>query len=343
MRLTEMSNKTNVKKINKVMESRFGFTIDYNNLTLPKAVGIARGITEGLNQLKRSHGSHTAERNPKYMEMFMVRESLHRWMVENERRFIAESEMAKSEAILAAKDMVDSIQDMLEKISKMQNEQLPALLDTIRDQIGSEQAESFKGTVSPLLQNLAQTLQQGRESADGAARGLAGEQQDQPMDMGGTGADAGMGGGMPPATDDLGNGGGGDAFGAVDAAAGGDDELGRERREMSETAEDDFAQRRQNKRDAAEDEWAQSKSGPATAARLAGINRQKKQDSAEDDWANNWSSKRKGMSEASKKKGDGNLANNAPPYKKVTRRDVIQGAQGKDEMGGKKPASVKAK
>ena len=33
---------------------------------------------------------------------------------------------------------------------------------------------------------------------------------------------------------------------------------------------------------------------------------------------------------------DGNLANNAEPYKTVTRRDVIQGAQGKDEMGGKK-------
>lgn len=262
------------------MESRFGFTIDYNNLTLPKAVGIARGITEGLNQLKRSHGAHTAERNPKYMEMFMVRESLHRWMVENERRFIAESEMAKSEAILAAKDMVDSIQDMLEKISKMQNEQLPALLDTIRDQIGSEQAESFKGTVSPLLQNLAQTLQQGRESADGAARGLAGEQQDQPMDMGGMGG-GDTGGGMPPAPDELGNGGGGDAFGAVDAAAGGDDELGRERR---------------------------------------------------------------GIGEAAKKKGDGNLANNAKPYDKVTQGDVIAGRLGKDEKGGKKkPTSVKAK
>jgi hypothetical protein len=33
---------------------------------------------------------------------------------------------------------------------------------------------------------------------------------------------------------------------------------------------------------------------------------------------------------------DGNLANNAKPYKTVTRRDVIQGAQGNDEMGGKK-------
>jgi len=35
------------------------------------------------------------------------------------------------------------------------------------------------------------------------------------------------------------------------------------------------------------------------------------------------------------KGNDGNLANNAKPYDKVTRRDVIQGAQGKDEMGGK--------
>ena len=234
MRLTEMSNKTNVKKINQVMESRFGFRIDYDNMTLSKAIGLAKGITEGLVSMKRSHGAHTAERNPKYMEMFMVRESLHRWMMENERRFIAESEMAKSEAILAAKDMVDSIQDMLEKISKMQNEQLPALLDTIRDQIGSEQAESFKSTVGPLLQNLAQTLQQGRESADGAARGLAGEQQDQPMDMGGMGG-GDMGGDMPPAPEGMGGMGGGDEFNAVDAAAGGADELGRERRGMSES------------------------------------------------------------------------------------------------------------
>jgi hypothetical protein len=37
-----------------------------------------------------------------------------------------------------------------------------------------------------------------------------------------------------------------------------------------------------------------------------------------------------------KKKGDGNLANNAKPYDKVTRGDVIAGRLGKDEKGGKK-------
>lgn len=36
------------------------------------------------------------------------------------------------------------------------------------------------------------------------------------------------------------------------------------------------------------------------------------------------------------KKGDGNLANNYPPYDQVTRGDIIAGATGKDQMGGKK-------
>jgi hypothetical protein len=36
------------------------------------------------------------------------------------------------------------------------------------------------------------------------------------------------------------------------------------------------------------------------------------------------------------KKGDGNLANNYPPYDKVTRGDVIAGALGQDQKGGKK-------
>jgi len=45
--------------------------------------------------------------------------------------------------------------------------------------------------------------------------------------------------------------------------------------------------------------------------------------------------RKKELDEA-KKKGDGNLANNAKPYDKITRGDVIAGRLGKDEKGGKK-------
>ena len=190
---------------------------------------MARAISESLNKIKSTHGAHTAEKNPKYMEMLMVRESLHSWMVANKQQLITESEMAKSEAILAAKDMVDSIQDMLEKIGKMQNEQLPALLDTIRDQISIEQADAFKNAVSPLLSDLASTLQQGRETADNAARGLAGEQAPDMAIGGDMGAVPELGPGLGGETSDL-DMGGPDEFAATDAAAGGAADLGRETR-----------------------------------------------------------------------------------------------------------------
>jgi hypothetical protein len=170
-----------------------------------------------------------AEKNSKYMELLMVREGLHRWMVENKQQLILESEMGQAQAILAAKDMVDSIQDMLEEVSKMQNEQMPALLDTIRDQIGMEQADAFKASVEPLLANMVQQLGSARGTADDAARALAGEQVAQPMNMGiaaGAPVDS-IPGEMPPA--DMASDIDSDSFSATDAAAG-PTVVGREKR-----------------------------------------------------------------------------------------------------------------
>jgi hypothetical protein len=232
MKLSEMNTKFNAKKINKVMESRFGFAVDYNNLTFKKAYTLASSLSESLEKIKRTHGIHTAERNPQYMELLMVREGLHRWMISNKQQMINESEMGKSQAVLAAKDIVDTIQDMVEKISKMQNEQVPALIDTIRDQINPDQAEEFKNAIRPTLDTLYQSMNTGRDAADNAARALAGEQTAQSMDIGGApGApDLGPAAGSTPAPLDMGNDMDTDQFAATDAAAGGTAELGREKR-----------------------------------------------------------------------------------------------------------------
>lgn len=228
MKLTEIGVNNSTKKFNRVMESRFGFSIDYNNLTRKKAQRLVKAFTESLDSIKRSHGMHTAEKNPRYMELLMVREGLSRWLAVDqstitEEQVVTESETAKSEAILAARDIVDSMQDMMERVGKMQNEQMPALLDAIRDQISMEQADGFKASVSPLLDTLAQTLQSSREQADQAARALAGEQVETPMAM--PGAEP-VGELPPPETSDFDT----DEFAATDAAAGGDEEIGRERR-----------------------------------------------------------------------------------------------------------------
>ncbi len=212
------------KRLNRVMESRFGFSIDYDNLTYAKAQRLSAALGESLNVIRKSYGAHTAEKNPKYMEMLMVREGLTEWI--NQHETLLEGELETAEAVLAAKDMVDSVQDMITDASKMMNEELPPLLDTIRDQIGTAQADSYKQTVTAALQGLMDSLNGARDALDNGARVLAGEQPDQAMSMG---SDQGLSGQLPPVDLDSDLDSEDDGFAATDAAAGGD-ELGRERR-----------------------------------------------------------------------------------------------------------------
>jgi len=227
MKLSEMAVKS-AKKYNKLMESRFGFAINFDNLTVEKAESLSETISANLNKIRHSVDLHTAEKNPRYMELLAVRESINTWL-EEQRTQLNEGEVGNAEVLLAAKNMVDSVQDAIEKVGKMQNEQLPELLDSIRDQIGQEQAEGFKNAVGETLATLMQNLQSAREGVDNGVRILSGEQVDNPMAMPGDD----MSGGdteLPPAPgsdldqDET------DGFGASDAAVGGSEELGRELR-----------------------------------------------------------------------------------------------------------------
>jgi hypothetical protein len=219
MNLNELSSPKS-KKINKVLESRFGFEINYNKLTLPKAIRLSTALSESLVSLKRTYGSHTAEKNAKYMEMLLVRESLNEWI--NSQEILVEGELETAEVVLAAKDMVDSVQDMITDASKMQNEELPPLLDSIRDQVGTAEADAFESTVSSALQGLMEALKAARDALDSGARVLAGEQQPMTQQGGDMGA-------MPPGPEEM------PAeepsgFGGAEVAAGGPEEMGRKRR-----------------------------------------------------------------------------------------------------------------
>lgn len=139
-----------------------------------------------------------------------------------------EDELGQAQAMLAAKDMVDSMQDMIEDISKMLNEQLPPLTDSIRTAIGTAEADSFKASASSTLSSLLTTVQSSREAMDQAVRSLSGEPGAVTVPGADTGADldvgdTGMGDdiGLPDEEDD---------FAASDAAVGGDLPMGREKR-----------------------------------------------------------------------------------------------------------------
>mgnify|MGYP006950334166 CR=1 FL=1 len=238
MKISDMALTANSKKLNKVVESRFGGSFNYKGLTVEKASKLVEAMDAGIISVRKSHAIHHAEKNAKYMEVLMVREGLVKWLAEHgvaqpgtsvaKKAKIVESETAKSEAILATRDIVDTIQDMMEKIGRMQNEQMPALLDALRDQIGAEQADTFRASVDPILNGLEEQLRTGRETIDSAARTLAGEQISAPMDM--PTDDTAAPEEAPMDDLDMDAEADADEFAATDAATGGTDDAGREER-----------------------------------------------------------------------------------------------------------------
>lgn len=77
----------------------------------------------------------------------------------NSRGLREANELQQAQVVLAAQDMVDQIQSMIEDVSSMQFKDLPALVNSIRNDIGMEQAQQFNNDSTAALQTLIQGLQ----------------------------------------------------------------------------------------------------------------------------------------------------------------------------------------
>jgi hypothetical protein len=146
---------------------------------------------------------------------------------------LREGEVQQASAIVTAKTMVDRVSRWIEELSSMENDTLLQLGDSIRDEMGQEQAKGFISSVAPAIQQALENLKSTRETMATGVRQLTGEEQGAEM-LGGE--PAGMGGDeMSPAEPDAMNMGddmgGEDEFAAAEPAAGGLGDAGREQRE----------------------------------------------------------------------------------------------------------------
>jgi hypothetical protein len=147
---------------------------------------------------------------------------------------LTEGEIEQARVTMAARDLADTVQDIVEKISTMQNEQLPALVSAMKDEIGMDQANSFNDSTKQVLQGLLDSANTARDTLDDAARGVYGAQPMGAPEMGEpmmTGQDSGAApmpsadsGAAPMPPRDSGD------LDTADSAAGGTAELGRGKR-----------------------------------------------------------------------------------------------------------------
>ena len=136
--------------------------------------------------------------------------------------------------VMAAKDMVDRVTGWMEDTAEMQTESMLELADAIRDELGAEKSEAFTNAVKPSLEAMYTAMESTREALTNGVGIVTGEGE--AMDTMGAEDPAGDMD-MEPTVDadepaiDPETGEAEDDFSADAAAAGGEEEAGRETRE----------------------------------------------------------------------------------------------------------------
>lgn len=90
--------------------------------------------------------------------------------------YLSESEVQQAQVVLAAQDMVDRMQKMLEDVTSMQFKDLPALSSSIQTTIGTSEAQAFNDAAGQSLAVLVDSIQAAKvemETAQGTLTGVA--------------------------------------------------------------------------------------------------------------------------------------------------------------------------
>lgn len=174
MKLTDLDT-NNVAT--RALNEGFGINLNVSKLNRSETLEMLRKVTGLIKESRRSPDFHKSEMNPTYMKMLFMEQALsdHLKVAKSPRIIYENEEVEKSQVILAAQDMIDTVQKMYEDINDMLVKELPALVDSIQSEIGVNESTAFNDTASQSLTALNAALQEAQTSLKGALGGLTGQ------------------------------------------------------------------------------------------------------------------------------------------------------------------------
>ena len=241
MQIREFSKPVTAAKLNESLAKRFGSKINIDAFTTEQLQDARNKLRTKVFNVETTE-SFDAVQKTEYSKNKMFLDVLNAALSERDDVSIAideaieslnEGEEDKAELVMAAKDMVDRVTGWMEDTAEMQTESMLELADAIRDEMGSEAAEAFTASVKPALEAMYGVMETTRQALTQGVGMLTGEAE--PVNTMGA-EEPGMDDmDMEPTVDgdddidmDMD---GDDDFGAADAAAGGAELGGREKRE----------------------------------------------------------------------------------------------------------------
>jgi len=219
MKLTEFNNKPS-QNAKKALKEHFNTNLSVENLGIYDTKRMLSKVKGLMSELRESTKSMSMEQDPRYLKLVFMEQALTHHYGElktlpmyNARIVTENEEVEKSQVVLAANEMIDEMQKMIESVSDMLVKELPAVVQGVSSEFGTSESDQFETQVTEALTQLQQSLTQaksGLRSAlgviTGEGGGFGGEEQ-----MPGMGGEMG---GMPEETPDMGGEMGGEEMGA---------------------------------------------------------------------------------------------------------------------------------
>lgn len=173
MKLNDLTKKDHAER---ALKENFEVDFKVKHLTKVQTQGMLNKVRSLMSEARDA--KDFGEQYPQYMKLVFMEEALKehykvaptpkaKVIVENE-------EVNKSQVILAAQDMVDSVQKMLEEVSDMVVKEMPALVDSVQTEIGVNEAQAFDQTAGQALAELQQSLTSVKGQLDQALSGITG-------------------------------------------------------------------------------------------------------------------------------------------------------------------------
>lgn len=175
MKLNDLDRKNIAQQ---ALKENFGVKFDASKLNKPATRAMLTQVRGLIKEAKSSPEFYRNQTRPTYMKLvFMEQALVSHWEELNTSRpriVFENEEVEKSQVILAAQDMVDSIQKMVEQVNDMLVKELPALVDSIENDIGVNESQQYNQQATAALQALNQALPQAKEQMKGALGALTG-------------------------------------------------------------------------------------------------------------------------------------------------------------------------
>ena len=214
MKLTELNHSSfNIAK--KALNEHYKMPFNVDRMTLPETKTMLKKVRGLMAETKQSSTFYRSQSDPSYLKMVFMEQALSTHLASMPRGSIVteNEEVEKSQVVLAAQDMVDSVQKMLEQVSDMLVKEMPALIDSVQSEIGVNEAEQFSSQTTEALGSLTAALTQTKTSLQSALNVITGQGDMGAFDDESMGDEEDMGMDDVGAEDDMGGEGdfGGDA------------------------------------------------------------------------------------------------------------------------------------